>query len=392
MAPLISAKQRAINASIYDPQVKFLEIGVNVNGVWAYKVYGPDLNGVNGGLQGTGGLEATIMNGTGTATGVINDAFGNGVATISGGSVTWNPTHVGGYGPLPDSSAQPLTDATQLAQDTVWRSRRIDPTGFYYLGSRYYEPTSGRFLSPDPKGQAASMSLYDFCNGDPVNFFDPWGLSGMTTQQQIQQATTIRNMNLAVVQSYTGYNALSNLDAGSTAGAGAGVGIGIINTVHDAQPLSTDGQLGTTVFRSDQDANILGGVGNGLAVLGAGVDAYSALRDARNGDTNGAVLNSANVGADLTGAALNTDSIVTGLGLAGEDAFLGPAGLALAGGQLAINSYVTYEEASMAKDTADANVQAALQTAQLAQTKIDQLNQQLQQEQQNQGSQHGCGN
>ena len=109
MAPLISAKQRAINASIYDPQVKFLEIGVNVNGVWAYKVYGPDLNGVNGGLQGTGGLEATIMNGTGTATGVINDAFGNGVATISGGSVTWNTTHVAGYGPLPDSTATPLT-------------------------------------------------------------------------------------------------------------------------------------------------------------------------------------------------------------------------------------------------------------------------------------------
>jgi RHS repeat-associated protein len=164
-----------ITASIYDPQVKFLEIGVNVNGVWAYKVYGPDLNGVNGGLQGTGGLEATIMNGTGTATGVINDAFGNGVATISGGSVTWSPTHVGGYGPLPDSAAQPLTDATQLAQDTVWRSRRIDPTGFYYLGSRYYEPTSGRFLSCDPFGYVASTSLYEFCSGDSVNRFDPDG-------------------------------------------------------------------------------------------------------------------------------------------------------------------------------------------------------------------------
>jgi RHS repeat-associated protein len=63
-----------------------------------------------------------------------------------------------------------------LAQSMVWRGHRIDPTGFYWLGARYYEPTSGRFLSPDPKGQAASMSLYDFCNGDPVNFFDPLGL------------------------------------------------------------------------------------------------------------------------------------------------------------------------------------------------------------------------
>jgi RHS repeat-associated protein len=144
-----------------------------VNLTW--KVYGPDLNGSYGGLQGTGGLEATILDSNGTATGVLNDYFGNAVATVSGGSVTWNTTKVGGYGPLPDSSATPLTNATQLAQAIVWRGHRIDPTGFYYLGARYYEPTSGRFLSPDPKGQAASMSLYDFCNGDPVNSFDPDG-------------------------------------------------------------------------------------------------------------------------------------------------------------------------------------------------------------------------
>jgi RHS repeat-associated protein len=144
-----------------------------VNLTW--KVYGPDLNGTYGALQGTGGLEAVVMDAGGAATGVLNDYFGNGVATISGGSVTWNPTKVGGYGPLPDSAATPLTDATQLAQSLVWRGHRIDPTGLYYLGARYYEPTSGRFLSPDPKGQAASMSLYDFCNGDPVNGFDPDG-------------------------------------------------------------------------------------------------------------------------------------------------------------------------------------------------------------------------
>ncbi len=162
-------------ASIYDPQVEFLEIGVNVNGVWAYKVYGPDLNGHFGGMQGTGGLEATIMNGTGAVTGVLNDFFGNGVATISGGSVTWSPTHCGSYGPLPDSTAAPLTDATQLAQATVWRGHRIDPTGFYYVGKRYYEPISARWLSADPLGFAASTSLYEFAGNDPVNNFDPDG-------------------------------------------------------------------------------------------------------------------------------------------------------------------------------------------------------------------------
>ena len=44
-----------------------------------------------------------------------------------------------------------------------------------HTDARYYEPTSGRFLSADPMGQAASPSLYDFCAGDPVNYFDPTG-------------------------------------------------------------------------------------------------------------------------------------------------------------------------------------------------------------------------
>jgi RHS repeat-associated protein len=164
--------------SIYDPQVEFLEIGVAVNGVKAWKAYGNDLNGRFGGLQGTGGLEATILDADGTPKGVLSDSFGNGVASVTGSTVTWFPSRSGAYGPLPNIRAEVLTDVTRVAEATAWRSRRIDPTGFYNLGARYYEPTSGRFLSPDPMGHAASMSLYDYCDGDPVNRFDPDGRFG----------------------------------------------------------------------------------------------------------------------------------------------------------------------------------------------------------------------
>jgi RHS repeat-associated protein len=125
-------------------------------------------------------LEAIILDATGTTTGVINDQFGNGVAAVSGGTVTWNLTRVGAYGPLPGIQAQTLTDVSQLAAATAWRSHRIDPTGFYWLGARYYEPTSGRFLSADPMGHAASPSLYDYAGGDPVNGFDPDGRCATT--------------------------------------------------------------------------------------------------------------------------------------------------------------------------------------------------------------------
>jgi RHS repeat-associated protein len=145
------------------------------SGQTLWKVYGPDLDGRYGSLQGTGGLEATILDAGGATQGVVNDQFGNGVATVSGGSVSWNATRVGAYGPLPGTTASALTDITQLAAATAWRGRRIDPTGFYDLGARYYDPTSGRFLSADPLGNTSSTSLYDFAGGDPVNFFDPTG-------------------------------------------------------------------------------------------------------------------------------------------------------------------------------------------------------------------------
>jgi len=99
-----------------------------------WKVFGPDANGRFGSLQGTGGLEAVILDADGTTTGVINDQFGNGVATVSGGSVTWNTTRVGAYGPLPGIVPQTVGDVTQLAAATAWRGHRIDPTGFYWLG------------------------------------------------------------------------------------------------------------------------------------------------------------------------------------------------------------------------------------------------------------------
>jgi len=92
-------------------------------------------------------LEATIVDAGGATKGVINDNFGNGVASVTGSTVTWFATRVGGYGPLPGSAAESLTDITRVAEATAWRSRRIDSTGFYYLGARYYDPLAERFLS-----------------------------------------------------------------------------------------------------------------------------------------------------------------------------------------------------------------------------------------------------
>ncbi|MBU1260277.1 MAG: RHS repeat-associated core domain-containing protein, partial [Planctomycetes bacterium] len=49
-------------------------------------------------------------------------------------------------------------------------------TGNYYYRARFYKPSIGRFLQTDPIGYAAGLNLYAYCGGNPINFFDPYGL------------------------------------------------------------------------------------------------------------------------------------------------------------------------------------------------------------------------
>jgi RHS repeat-associated protein len=52
-----------------------------------------------------------------------------------------------------------------------------DPdSGLMLLGARYYDPSSGRFISRDPIGYEGGLNLYAYCENDPVNGIDPDGL------------------------------------------------------------------------------------------------------------------------------------------------------------------------------------------------------------------------
>jgi RHS repeat-associated protein len=41
---------------------------------------------------------------------------------------------------------------------------------------RAYDPTTARWLSPDPIEEAGGLNLYGYVGGDPVNYDDPLGL------------------------------------------------------------------------------------------------------------------------------------------------------------------------------------------------------------------------
>lgn len=49
-------------------------------------------------------------------------------------------------------------------------------TGLHYNYHRYYDPATGRYLTPDPIGLAGGVNLFAYSYNNPLNLIDPWGL------------------------------------------------------------------------------------------------------------------------------------------------------------------------------------------------------------------------
>jgi len=87
------------------------------------------------------------------------------------------------------SASDPLdTDMTSLGNINPFRYRGYcyEPSiKMYHLGSRFYDPEVGRFISPDDPGYLSAMeprglNLYAYCRNNPVMYADPTGHSVIT--------------------------------------------------------------------------------------------------------------------------------------------------------------------------------------------------------------------
>jgi RHS repeat-associated protein len=74
------------------------------------------------------------------------------------------------------SGPSPAWSASLTGSGFRFTGRRLDAeTGLYYYRARYYSPTLGRFLQPDPIGYAGGANLYAYVDNDPFNRVDPMG-------------------------------------------------------------------------------------------------------------------------------------------------------------------------------------------------------------------------
>ena len=59
-----------------------------------------------------------------------------------------------------------------------------EETGLHYNWNRYYDPNTGRYLTPDPIGLAGGLNPYLYGAANPLKFIDPWGLDFRTVSGQ----------------------------------------------------------------------------------------------------------------------------------------------------------------------------------------------------------------
>jgi RHS repeat-associated protein len=119
-----------------------------------------------------------------------------------------------------------------LPTDKKFTGQRLDATGLYYYGARYYDASIGRFISPDTivpdPANPQSLNRYSYCLNNPLKYTDPTGHDSYTGYWMDCAAREGYNVNYysgsvsstAASQSYeaalSSYSASKNAEAGGS--------------------------------------------------------------------------------------------------------------------------------------------------------------------------------
>jgi len=169
------------------------ELNATNNAVIRSYLWGLELSGTLQGAGGVGGLLAVTIGGSGTQFAALG-GNGNVAGLYDIGTTNWSARYE--YGPFGEGiRASGLMAKTNPVRFST--KYQDDETDFLYYGFRYYNPSTGRWLSRDPLGDEAFLRInpvdqsqsekrtvqeqarllqYVFVRNDGVNAFDLWGL------------------------------------------------------------------------------------------------------------------------------------------------------------------------------------------------------------------------
>jgi RHS repeat-associated protein len=161
---------------VYDGWNLLAEVD-KTNAVVRSYAWGLDLSGTEQGAGGIGGLlwvnlpQASNAQARGSHF-VAFDGNGNVAALLNAQTAQTSAEYE--YGPFGET----IRATGPAASENVFRfsAKYTDgESGLIYYGFRYYQPTTGRWLSRDPIGELGGLLLYGFVGNNSVSRGDKWG-------------------------------------------------------------------------------------------------------------------------------------------------------------------------------------------------------------------------
>jgi RHS repeat-associated protein len=262
-------------------------------------------------------------------------AGGQRIAQISSvnGTSYFHPDHLGSASLMTNTSGAQMgrwsylpfggTFKTEGPGKSDWRytgQRQDDSTGLYFYNARYYDPTLGRFVSPDTvianPYNPQNLNRYAYCDNNPINFIDPTG--NWKLRNFLKSAVQVTAITAAIAMGpgagWLAYAALGGITAAATTGLTQGSNIGDIlkagavgfaaGGVAGAVASQASGMVGSE-FSSAYGSGVgdfMGAVAGGAAGgYGGGVTA-SELYGSSFADANRIGLKGAKIGGFMAGA------------------------------------------------------------------------------------------
>ena len=173
----LTGKSSALNINYqYNAAGQRTNVALTDGSYWSY---GYDALGqlTSGSLQGAGGVSGAISMtvSSGTNAGTYFYCFGgNGNVVALVNAVDGAIAAQYEYGPFGEliRATGPMAKVNPFMFSTKFYDWE---TGLYYYGYRYYNPSTGRWLSRDPMEEEGGVNLYGFVSNDGVNTYDLLG-------------------------------------------------------------------------------------------------------------------------------------------------------------------------------------------------------------------------